>query len=263
MELAPVPAFAGSDSRRRPKAVLRQVKRSEKAGRVARLSQDELAEADKTFGVILAVWPENKNPDPGKAKRLWRYLWRSGVLPDAAFLVTTIRENLERNFRWLRGYAPYLANWLWARRWEEELPEAPRKALQDGHEAEGQESTGAVSAQADTSNKAGHAPNVQENAKGHRHEEKQGLPARIQEALDAMALGLGRALSGRERSTAISALIRLGTRRSYPAREALRQEAQAYAALAEEEFFAWIRTSLVPWAEDHCETHETTDAKAA
>lgn len=263
MEQAPAPSFAGSDSHRRPKAVLRQVKRPGKAGRAARLSQDELAKADETFGVILAVWPENKNPDPGKAKRLWRYLWRSGALPDAAFLVTTIKENLERNFRWLRGYVPYLANWLWARRWEEELPEAPRKALQDRHEPGGQESTGAVNAQADTSNKAGHAPNVQENAKGHRHEEKQGLPARIQEPLDAMALGLGRPLSARERSSAISSLILLDTRRTYPARDALRREAQAYAGLAEEEFFAWIRTRLVPWAEDHCETHETRDAKAA
>lgn len=260
IEQAAAPVSAGNDSRRRPKAVLRQVKRPGKAGRAARLSPDELAKADETFGVILAVWPENKNPDPGKAKRLWRHLWRSGDLPDSGFLVAAIKENLERNCRWLKGYVPYLANWLWGKRWEEELPETPGKTLPKGHASGGPETSG-----------AGSAPILQENPRGmletapegHGHEEKQALPVRIQEALDSMALGLGRPLSSRERSTAISSLILLGTRQMFPARDALRREAEAYAGMAEEEFFAWIRKRLVPWAGEHCETHETRNAKAA
>ncbi|MFP5222856.1 MAG: helix-turn-helix domain-containing protein [Acidobacteriota bacterium] len=264
MEQAPAPAFAESDSRRRPKAVLRQVKRPGKAGRIARLSQDELAEADKTFGVILAVWPENKNPDPGKARRLWRYLWRSGALPDATFLVEAIKDNLERNFRWLRGYVPYLANWLWGRRWEEELPEAPKKALPEAH-ASGLEASGAAKAHEQTSDKTGQAPDIPGNAsKKHGQEEKwQALPARIQESMDSLAMGLGRPLSGRERASAISRLVLLDLRRMHPVQEALRLEAEARADMTEEELLAWISTHFIPWAEEHCETHETRDAKAA
>jgi hypothetical protein len=78
-------------------------------------------QADASFERLWAAYPRSEARKP--ALRHWHRLTRAGSAPVVEFLLDRIKDNVERNPRWKRGFAPFLATWLKDRRWEDPLPD--------------------------------------------------------------------------------------------------------------------------------------------
>lgn len=82
--------------------------------------------ANHTFAQLWAMWPRHEAKTP--ALREWRKLWFSGVLPPFEELLQLVASFKQYDRAWLRGYAPYLINWLRNERWKDQpttMPETP------------------------------------------------------------------------------------------------------------------------------------------
>ena len=73
--------------------------------------------AQEAFAKLWAVWPVQR--DQLRARRVFCSLARAGRLPSVEILLECVRHMLAHDDKWRRGYAPYLSNWLWGRRWDE------------------------------------------------------------------------------------------------------------------------------------------------
>lgn len=82
--------------------------------------------AEKAFAKIWEVWPRQEAKI--FAQKEWNRLWFSGQLPPLEDLLQRIKYLQDNDRSWLRGYVPYLVNWLKAERWQDPLAPSQQTA---------------------------------------------------------------------------------------------------------------------------------------
>ena len=82
-----------------------------------------LESCEKAFARVFDAWPRKEAQTA--AFRAWKGLWFSGRLPGVEALLRQIDFLKNHDRAWLRGYAPYLVNWLRDERWLDTDQTAP------------------------------------------------------------------------------------------------------------------------------------------